>query len=77
MRSRRCGRKNGSFYERCGQGRTLQALYGIEERVEIGVAISARGEGSLPVGEEARERVLLDGLNFTAKFGQRFAANLA
>ena len=38
---------------------------------------AARGEQALPVGEEAGERVLLDGFDFAAQTGERFAANLA
>ena len=38
---------------------------------------ASRREQSLPMREEARQRVLLDRLDFAAQFGERFAANLA
>jgi hypothetical protein len=40
-------------------------------------AATTRSKQTLPVGEEARERLLLDGLDLAAEFGERFAANLA
>ncbi len=41
------------------------------------VPAAARREQSLPMGEEARQRVLLHRLDFAAQSGQRLAANLA
>ena len=55
----------------------MQALDGIEKRVETCVAGASRGVDALPVRKEAGQRVLFDRLDFTAKFGERFAANLA
>lgn len=38
---------------------------------------AARREQTLPMAEEASQGVLLDGLDFAAELGERFAANLA
>jgi len=37
---------------------------------------ATRRQHSLPVGEKARQRVLIHRLHFAAQLGQRFAANL-
>jgi hypothetical protein len=69
--------KNGSLNERCGQRRALQALDRIEQRIEICAPVRRGAKQALPVGEEARQRVLLHRLDLAAQLGQRLAANLA
>ena len=69
--------QDGRLEQRCGKGRALQAFNGIEQRVKMRMRAAARGEQALPVGEEAGQRVLLDGLDFAAQLGKRLAANLA
>ena len=65
------------FHERCWQRRALQVLNRIEQRIEMRRARAPRSQQSLPVREEARQRVLLHRLHFAAQPGQRFAANLS
>jgi hypothetical protein len=55
----------------------LQAFNRIEQTIEVAVAGAARHQQALPVGEEAGQRVLLDGLHFAAQLGERFAADEA
>ncbi len=69
--------QDGRLEQRRGNGRALQALDGIEQRIEMRWTAAARREQALPVGEEAGQRVLLHGLDLAAQPGQRFAANLA
>ena len=69
--------QDGRFKQRCGNGRALQALDGIEQRIEMCGTAAARREQALPVREEAGQRVLLDWLDFAAQLGERLAANLA
>ena len=69
--------QDGRLEERCGERRALQAFNGVEQGVEMRVPAVPRRKQALPVGEEAGQRVLFDGLDFAAKLGQGLAADLA
>ena len=61
-----CGKDLG-FEERGGQRRALQIFDDVEQSVEA----AARLHDALPAGEQASERMLLDGLDFFAQAGER------
>ncbi len=69
--------QNRSLQQRSRQRCALQVFNRIEQRVEMRRTAAPRRQQSLPVSEEARQRVLFHRLHFAAQFGQRFAANLA
>ena len=63
--------------QRCGKRGALKTLNGIKQGIQVRMRNTARREKSLPVREKACQRVLLHRLDFAAKPGQRFAADLA
>ena len=71
-----CG-KDGGFEQRRRNGSALQAFDGIEQDIEMRMRNPPGRQQSLPMGEKSCQRVLLNGFDFPAKPGQRFAADLA
>ncbi len=69
--------QNRRFEQGSRERGSLEAFDGIEQHIEVGVAAAAGDQQSLPVGEEAGQRVLLHRLDFAAQAGQRLAADLA